>query len=68
MTQRNFCYIFPGREAVSKGLDNSFYCKFPEAKNAVEQASNFLEEDLYCMGYLSKEIPVAWQTVLLVTH
>lgn len=68
MAQHNICYAFPGRDAVTKSLDSSFYFSSPEARHAVEQASEYVHADLYKIGYLNKDILPKWQTILLVTH
>lgn len=65
----NNCVVaFPGREAVTKGLNNSFIEKFSLAKQAFEQASDFMKYDIAKVCYSGTLIDEKWQTISLITH
>jgi [acyl-carrier-protein] S-malonyltransferase len=64
----NWCIVFPGREAVLKGMDDSFFKCFKEAKYAFEEAAEFCNMNLAEMCYEESIIKPQWQTICLVTH
>ncbi|QUI21861.1 ACP S-malonyltransferase [Vallitalea pronyensis] len=59
---------FPGREAISKGLDKSFYEEDVQVKDIFEQASDCMKYDLAKMCYGGTRIHVKWEMICLVTH
>jgi len=67
MKMHNWCAAFPGRDALTKELDPSFYNMYPSVKKLFAQASQYFQTDLVKICYSGK-IAVKWQTVCLVTH
>lgn len=63
-----WCAAFPGREAVKKGLERSFYNNSKVVRDLFSQASDFCHKDIAKLCYDSSSIDNVWQTVCLVTH
>lgn len=63
-----WCAAFPGREAVLKGLDKSFYRDFTLVRNIFEEADEILKVKLEKFCYTNEKIEFTWQTICLVTH
>lgn len=67
MLLSNSCIAFPGRDAIFKGMDKSFYSKCKEVRDTFLEANNYLNVDIkkICFGnYIEQQ----WQTVCLVTY
>lgn len=67
MKMHNWCAAFPGRDALTKELDQSFYNTYPSVKRLFALASRHFRTDIAEICYSGK-IAVKWQTVCLVTH
>ncbi|GFI55683.1 malonyl CoA-acyl carrier protein transacylase [Clostridiales bacterium] len=67
MKTSNWCAAFPGRDALTKELDQNFYNTYTSVKKRFAQASQYFRTDIAKICY-SGEIPTKWQTVCLVTH
>jgi len=63
-----WCAAFPGREAVSKGLDSSFYKDCRSAKLVFEEAGDYFATDMAGICYFQNDIQTQWVTICLVTH
>jgi len=63
-----WCIAFPGREAVSKRMDSSFYQNYKEVRRLFEEAEDYIKKDITKMCYNSSSIPAEWQTLCLITH
>lgn len=63
-----WCAAFPGREAIVKGLDSSFYKNHKEMQDLFCEASDFCHKDIAKLCYSTLSIDHDWQTVCLVTH
>lgn len=65
----NNCIVaFPGREAVVKGLNNSFTDKYTLSKQVFEKASDFMKYDIAKVCYSGTLIDEKWKTICLITH
>lgn len=62
------CIVFPGRDAVQKGFNPSFYNKDSCVKKIFEEASDFLHISLNQICYSGQPIDDKWQTLCLVVH
>lgn len=64
----DWCAAFPGREAIEKGFDASFFKKYREVRELFCIASDFCHKDIAKLCYDTVPIDDEWQTVCLVTH
>lgn len=64
----NWCAAFPGREAIEKGLDTSFFKNYKEVRELFHIANDFCHKDIAKLCYDTFTIDIEWQTVCLVTH
>ena len=64
----NYTVAFPARNAFYCGLSRDFYDEFYEFRNVFNEASNYLNEDLYEIAYNTPKIKPELHTVCLVTH
>jgi len=64
----NYSIAFPARDAFYHGLSRDFYDEFSEFRNAFNEASDFLNEDLYKVAYENPKIKPELHTVCLITH
>ena len=62
------CVAFPGREAVLKGFDKTFYNNFNISKEVVEYISDTLHEDILGMCLNKIDMPEEMTAVCLVAH
>lgn len=63
-----FCIAFPGREALIKGMDQSFFNHYKIIKAVFEEASDYLRIKLHKICYEDINIKKQWKTICLVTH
>jgi len=68
MRLNDWCIAFPGREALLKGLDDSFYNNYAIVKSLFDEASEYLKFNLKSTCYFGSFIEHEWQTICLVTH
>jgi [acyl-carrier-protein] S-malonyltransferase len=64
----NYSIAFPARDTFYHGLSRDFYDEFSEFRNAFNEASDFLNEDLYKVAYENPKIKPELHTVCLITH
>jgi len=67
-TMYKWCAAFPGREAVEKGFDASFFKNYREVRELFCIASDFCHKDIAKLCYDTVSIDYEWQTVCLLTH
>ncbi len=68
MEMPNCIIAFPGRDAVVKGMSNTFLDKFSLVKQVFEKASYFMSYDIAKACYSGTLIDERWQTICLITH
>lgn len=64
----NWCIAFPGREAVLKGMNDSFYRSCNEIRLLYKEAGEYLKKDLSKLCYSNSVIPNEWENICLITH
>lgn len=68
MLMDNCCVAFPGREAVEKGLDDSFYMESKIVKDIFEIANTQFKMNFFRLCYRTFSIPEEWKTICLMIH
>ncbi len=63
-----WCAAFPGREAVLKGMDDSFYRSYVAARSVFHEADDFFHTSLEKKCYSQDIIEPEWQCICLITH
>lgn len=64
----NYSIAFPARDAFYHGLSREFYDEFSEFRNVFDEASGFMNEDLYKVSYVNPKTKPELHTVCLITH
>ncbi len=64
----NYSIAFPARDAFYHGLCREFYDEFGEFRKVFDEASDFMNEDLYKVAYENTEEKPELHTVCLIAH
>lgn len=61
-------FAFPGREAFTKSLDDSFYREYPEARACFELVGDAFHQDFAAYCYREEPVPAVWKGIALAVH
>ena len=63
-----YSIAFPARDAFYHGLSKEFYNEFYEFRHTFDEASDFMNEDIYEVAYVNPKMKPELHTVCLITH